>query len=313
MKIKPEKLNKGDTVGVISPSGAVKEKKMLENAGKYFEARGFKVKIAPHALDKKAYLAGEDALRLSDLENFFKDGEVKAIICSRGGYGAFRILNDINYDLIKNNPKIFVGYSDITALLNNFTQKSGLITFHGPLFASDFGGDRVDRYTEDNFWDVITKSTKIPYKFPNPSEYHCIKPGKTRGELFGGNLAIMCGLLGTPYMPDLRGKLLLLEDVGEPLYKIDRMITRLKLAGVFEQVAGVLFAEFSSIIKPGNNDTNRLTVLDVIAELTSELKIPVGYGFPAGHGPQKATLPVGVEYLFDSEEFKLELTEGYLT
>ena len=167
MKIKPEKLKKGDTIGIISPAGAVKEKKLFNNAVKYFENKGYKGKIAPHTLDMKAYLAGEDKNRLADLENFFKDDEIKAILCSRGGYGVFRILDRINFDLIKENPKIFVGYSDITAILCNFTEKSGMVTFHGPLFASDFGKDIIDEYTEYNFWKILTKNTEIPYEFPN--------------------------------------------------------------------------------------------------------------------------------------------------
>ncbi len=313
MKIKPKKLNKGDTIGVISPSGAVKEKKMFENAVKYFETRGYKVKTAPHVLDKKGFLAGEDSHRLSDLENFFRDDEIKAILCSRGGYGAFRILSDINYDLIRNNPKIFVGYSDITALLCNFFRKSGLITFHGPLFVSDFGKDRVDEYTEDSFWRIFGESSEVPLDFPNPFEYHCIKPGKTRGELMGGNLSIICGLLGTPYMPDLTGRILFLEDVGEPLYKIDRMLMQLKLGGVFEKISGLLFAEFSSVSNSDSREENDLAVLDIVSGLAGDLKIPVGYGFPAGHSDKKATFAVGVEYFFNSEEFQLQLTEDYLT
>lgn len=313
MKIKPQKLNKGDTIGVISPSGAVKEIKLFENAVKYFETRGFSIKTAPHALDKREYLAGNDENRLSDLENFFMDDEIKAIFCSRGGYGTFRILNNINYGLIRDNPKIFMGYSDITALLCNFYGKSGLVTFHGPLFASDFGKDEVDEYTENVFWEIFMKNPKIPYEFNNPLRYHCIKPGKAEGTLIGGNLAILCGLLGTPYMPDFSGKILLLEDIGEPLYKIDRMIMQLKLAGVFEKISGLLFSEFSSVINSENTDVNKFNALDVVSELTSDLKIPVGYGFPAGHSDKKATLPIGVSYFFNSEDFQLLLTEEYLS
>ncbi|HSA06430.1 MAG TPA: LD-carboxypeptidase [Candidatus Gastranaerophilales bacterium] len=312
MKIKPQKLNPGDTIGVISPSGALKEEKLFNNAVKYFETKGFKIKTAPHALDKNAYLAGKDCDRLHDLESFFKDEEIKAILCSRGGYGTHRILNSINYDLVRNNPKIFVGYSDITSLLCNFTQKSGLITFHGPLFASDFGKDKTDEYTEESFRKILTKNIEIPYGFENAADYHCIKAGKAEGELLGGNLAILCGLLGTPYFPDFSGKILLLEDIGEHLYKIDRMLMQLKLAGVFEKISGILFAEFSDITGSDNLETNSLCALNIVSELTCDLNIPVGYGFPAGHGFQKATLPFGVEYFFNSNDFKLQLTEDYL-
>lgn len=311
MKIKPEKLKKGDTIGVISPSGAVKEKKMLEKAVNYFENKGYRVKPAPHILDQNAYLAGKDADRLNDLENFFRDKEVKAIVCSRGGYGASRLLDKINYQIIKDNPKIFVGYSDITAFLNVFSQKTDLITFHGPLFVSDFGADRVDSYTEEVFFNLLSKNNKTPFKYPNPIEYHCIIPGEITGELIGGNLAVLCGLVGTPYMPDVEGKILLLEDVGEPLYKIDRMLTQLKLSRVFEKISGLLFAEFSSVLKADNNEVNRYTPLDIVSEITKGMDIPVGYGFPAGHSRQKATLPIGMEYFFNSEDFQLKTVEIY--
>ena len=287
MKTKPQKLNPGDTIGIISPSGAVKETEEFNRAVKYFEARGYKVKVAPHAQDKNNYLAGKDTDRLEDLILFFNDPEIKAIFCSRGGYGMHRILDKIP-DL---PPKIFVGFSDITALLNNLS----FVTFHGPLVASDFGKEKVDPYTEGIFWKALTNNIKI---FPNIYEYHCIKPGIAEGELIGGNLSIICALLGTPYSLDFRGKILLLEDVGEPLYKIDRMLAQLRLAGVFKQVAGILFAEFTDI-----------NALDLINDFCKNLAIPVGYGFPAGHSEHKATLPLGVRYRFDAGKFRLEIME----
>lgn len=289
MKTKPQKLNSGDTIGIISPSGAVKEIEQFNRGVKYFEARGYKIKVAPHALDKNNYLAGKDPDRLEDLISFFNDPEIKAILCSRGGYGMHRILDKIP-DL---PPKIFVGFSDITALLNNLN----FVTFHGPLVASDFGKESIDPYTEDIFWKVMTGNIE---NFPNVYEYHCIKPGIAEGELIGGNLSLICGLMGTPYSLDFHGKILLLEDVCEPIYKIDRMLAQLRLAGVFEQVAGVLFAEFTDV-----------NALDLINEYCKDLNIPVGYGFPAGHSEHKATLPLGVRYRFNAGEFRLEVVEDY--
>lgn len=312
MTIFPEKLKKGDTIGIISPAGVVRDPKIWDTTIKYFENKGYKVKIAPHAGDKNAYLAGKDKDRLSDLINFFKDEEVKAIICSRGGYGTFRFLEKINWEIIKQNPKIFVGYSDITALLNNFVEKSGIVAFHGPLALSDFGREEINKYTEENFWEILEGKAQIPYNFENTNNYECIIEGKTQGELMGGNLTILCGLLGTPYFPDLAGKVLLLEDIGEPLYKIDRMLMQLKLAGVFEKVSGILFGEFTSILESENPDNNKLTPVDIIKELTEGLNIPVGYGFTASHSEQKATLPLGIKYNFDSKDFKLEIIEDYL-
>jgi len=323
MPILPEKLKKGDTIGIISPAGAVKEENLWESTIKYFENKDYKVKIAPHSCDKNAYLAGKDEDRLSDLINFFTDKEIKAILCSRGGYGTFRLLEKIDWEIIRNNPKIFVGYSDITALLNNFVEKSGIVSFHGPLALSDFGVKEKNKYTEENFWNILEGKVKIPYSFENPIKYECIIAGKTQGVLMGGNLVVLCGLLGTPYFPDLTGKILLLEDIGEPLYKIDRMLMQLKLAGVFKKVSGILFGEFTAIAE---SDTlsfsaseasvricqNKLTPANIIKELTDGLNIPVGYGFTASHSTQKATLPLGVKYNFDSADFKLEIIEDYL-
>lgn len=309
MPILAKKLNKGDTIGIISPAGAVKDIPMLEDAIKYFENKGYKVKLSPHICDKNTYLAGRDEDRLSDLMGFFADAEVKAILCSRGGYGTFRLLQNIDWDVIKHNPKIFVGYSDITAMLNNFVEKSGMVCFHGPLAVSDFGKEELNGYTEENFWEILTGEAKIPFSYENPVNYECITAGQTEGTLMGGNLTLLCGLLGTPYFPDLKNKILLLEDVEEPLYKIDRMLMQLKLAGVFEQVSGFLFGEFTSIPESQHKD---LTPVDIIKELAHGFKIPIGYGFPASHAEAKATLPLGVKYGFDSENFRLEIRENYL-
>ncbi|OGH95836.1 MAG: hypothetical protein A2039_08960 [Candidatus Melainabacteria bacterium GWA2_34_9] len=312
MPILPEKLKKGDTIGIISPAGAVKDQNLWNTTIEYFENKGYKIKIATHANDKNTYLAGKDETRLSDLIDFFKDEEIKAIICSRGGYGTFRLLEKIDWEIIKQNPKIFVGYSDITALLNNFVEKSGMIAFHGPLALSDFGVEQINKYTEESFWRILEGKAEIPYSFQNPLNYKCILPGKTQGVLMGGNLAVLCGLLGTPYFPDLSGKILLLEDVGEPLYKIDRMLMQLKLAGVFEKVSGILFGEFTAIIEAETPDVNKLTPVDIIKELAKELNIPIGYGFTASHSSHKATLPLGIKYNFESTDFKFEIIENYV-
>jgi len=311
--IKPEKLQKGDTIGVISPSGAVRENTSLQSAVRYFENKGYKVKIAPHATDRKAYLAGFDKDRLSDLMRFFEDSSIKAVLCSRGGYGAYRLLNSIDYEKIKANTKIFLGYSDITALLGSFLNRSNLVTFHGPLFLSDFGVDSVDEYTEKCFFDILEGNINIPFSYDNPVKYQCITSGEAEGELFAGNLAVLAGLLGTPYFPDLKGKILILEDVGEPLYKIDRMLTQLNLAGVFNEISGLLFGEFTSVTGFDNEEVNKLTPYDVAYEITSDLKIPTGFGFPVSHGKTKATLPLGVNYYFNADTFKLVLNDNFLS
>ena len=310
--IKPHKLSKGDTIGIISPSGAVRNDEYWESAINYFNKNGYKVRLSLHAKDKTGYLAGTDKNRLNDLISFFEDDEIKAIICSRGGYGAYRILPDINYEIIRNNPKIFLGYSDITALNLAFIKKSNLLTFHGPLALSDFGMNKINEYTASSFFNVLEGKLPIPYTYNNPLSYECIKPGNVDGELICGNLAIIAGLLGSPYFPDLTGKILLLEDTGEPLYKIDRMLTQLKIAGILNKISGLIFGEFTSIVQSDNPDVNKLTPIDIIREVLPPVDIPVGYGFPASHGECKATLPLGVKYNFDSTNIRLTLLEEYL-
>jgi len=310
MKNLPQKLNKGDTIGIISPAGSVRDASQFDLCEKFFEKRGYKVKISPNALNQNRYLAGSDAERLDDLMSFFQDDEIKAILCSRGGYGTYRLLDKINFDIIRQNPKIFAGYSDITALLNNFYDKSLLVSFHAPLALSDFGVSAVESYTENNFFEILEGKAKIPYKFQKSPNYRCISEGETEAELMGGNLTVLCGLLGTPYFPSLEEKLLLLEDIGEPLYKIDRMLTQLKLAGVFEKVKGVLFGDFSKTDE--GEKSYKLTVDEIINDILGEYKIPVGYGFSASHEEVKSTLPLGVKYRFNSEDFALEIIENYL-
>jgi len=312
MPVLPQKLIKGDTIGIVSPAGAIKDYKALELTKNYFESQGYKVKVAPHAMYKKAYLAGKDNDRLADLLSFIADPEIKAIFCSRGGYGSFRLLENIDWNLMRNNPKIIVGYSDITALLNNFAQKSDMVSFLGPLALPDFGVKELDKYTEENFWKIIEGRAEIPFSYENPVNYQCLNSGIAQGVLIGGNLSILCGLLGTPYFPNVEGKIILIEDIAEPLYKIDRMLMQLKLAGVFNKVSGVLFGEFTSIVQSDDPEINKLTPVNIINEVIGDFNIPIGYGFASSHDTKKATLPLGIKYNFDSENFKLEIAEAYI-
>lgn len=299
--IRPSKLNKGDTIGIISPAGVVRDENLWNNAIEYIKSKGFNIKVSPNAKRQNDYLAGDDHQRLNDLMDFFKDEEINAIICSRGGYGSMRILNDIDYNVIKNNPKIFIGYSDITALHCAFNKKANLTTFHGPLFISDFAKNQINEYTEKTLFEILTNP--YSHNYTNPHEYQCINEGQTEAELIGGNLAVITSLLGTKYFPDLENKILFLEDIAEPVYKIDRMLTQLKLSGNLDKISGLLFGEFTEITEPKEE------IINLIKKETQNLKIPIGFGFPCGHGSSKATLPLGVKYYFNSADFKLEIIE----
>jgi len=311
--IKPAKLSPGDTIGIISPSGAIKDKSFIENTANFFTGKGYNVRVSSNAANKNAYFAGKDSERLSDLTSFFEDREIKGIFCSRGGYGCARILSGIDYNLIKRNPKIFLGYSDITALLLSFYKNLSIVTFHGPLAVADFGRGETNKFTEEYLFKILEGKLPLPHIFNNPFQYECINAGEAEGVLLAGNLSLICSLIGTPYLPDLKNKILLIEEIGEPLYKIDRMLMQLKLSGILNNLKGLLFGEFSSVVKSEDQSVNTLEPIDIIKELTQDVNIPIGYGFPCGHSQTKATLPLGINYYFNSSDFKLELREEYLS
>ena len=301
-KLKPKALKTGDTIAIISPSGYVSYPEKFELAKKYFENKGFNVKIFNNAKNCNRYLAGSDEERLCDLHSAFLDKEVNAILTSRGGYGAARILDKIDYSIIKNNPKIFCGYSDITALHSAIYKNTGLITFHGPFALFDFGTENIDKYTEENFFTNLTQNN-TNYYLKNAFDYTCINEGNIQGELIGGNLCVLTSLLGTNFQPNFENKIIYLEDVNEPLYKIDRMLTQLKLCGVFEKAKGVLVGKFSS----AQDDFHK-----EVEKLLEELNIPCGYGFSATHELNKTTLPLNIEYNIDFKTGNIKIAENYL-
>ena len=301
-KIKPKMLQKGDTIAIISPSGYVSYQEKFEVAKQYFEDKGYKVKIFPNAKNKNNYLAGSDDERLQDLQDAFSDNNVKMILTSRGGYGAARIIDKIDYSIIKDNPKIFCGYSDITAFHSAIYKKTGLITFLAPFALADFGVENVDKYTEESFWNIFN-SNFLNENLKNAFEYTCINKGIIEGELIGGNLCVLTSILGSEFKPDFENKILYIEDVNEPLYKIDRMLTQLKLNKVFEKVKGILVGKFSSDETDFDNK---------ILDLLKEIKIPCGYGFSATHETNKATLPLNVNYKIDFSKGQVSLLENYL-
>lgn len=289
-KITP--LKKGDTIAIISPAGPIRDAKALNKAVLYLESNGYKVKVSSNALLQEDYLAGDDDFRFKDLLEAFENPEIIAILCSRGGYGCARLLDKIDYDLISKNPKIFLGHSDITAFLNNFP----IPTFHAPMALGDFGVDEVDAITEKSFFEVL-EGLKAPYIYKAKNSFKVINQGKANGKLIGGNLSILTSLLGTKYAPDFKGKILLLEDLNEPLYKIDRMLTQLKFADVFENILGLVIADF------GETVVSQEFLRSFVPEK------PAFIGFYASHSTSKYTLPLGVEYDLDAGKGNLTLVD----
>jgi muramoyltetrapeptide carboxypeptidase len=308
--IKPKRLKAGDTVAVIAPaSGLSKESfdKALEN----LESLGLKTKVGKSARGVKGFLAATDKERLDDLHAAFADSEIAGVWCVRGGYGAARLLPAIDYDLIRKNPKILIGYSDITSLHLAISQNTGLVTFHGPVAASE-----LSDYTKNHVTNALMNPS-APYKI-ELSEYNkaqtsnlfkteTIVGGKARGRLVGGNLSLLSALAGTPYaLAGLRGKILFIEDVGEQPYRIDRMLTQLRQSANLTSLAGIALGIFEDC-NPRTKDTQSL--LDVLKDRLGDLKIPVVYGLSFGHIRDQFTLPVGIEAELDADNATMTLLE----
>ena len=306
---KPKRLNKKDVIGIISPASSPDEFSRIERGVKYLESLGYRVKVGENINKNYGYLAGTDEERISDLHNMFKDKEVKAIFSIRGGYGAFRLLDKINYTLIRNNPKIFVGYSEITSLQMAFLEKAGLITFAGPMVAVDFY-EEVSPFTNEMFWATITSNKSIgKIKYPTDQIASNVRKGNASGRVVGGNLAVFTALLGTNYFPNLTSKILLLEDIGELPYKVDRMLNQLRLAGAFKKIRGIILGRF---VDCNEHDPNKktLTLGEVIDQYISTLKVPSIYAFPHGHIKDFVTIPFGLKVNLNATKGAVEFTES---
>ncbi len=308
--IKPKRLRKGDLIGVISPASSPNELERIEKGVKYLEGLGYKVDVGKNVGKVHGYLAGTDEERLDDLHSMFSNKDVKAIFNVRGGYGSGRLLDKINYGLIKRNPKIFVGYSDITALQMAFLKKTGLVTFAGPMVAVDFASDNVDPFTEENFWKIITSSKKIgKINNPNNEKFYTLSKGRGEGSLIGGNLALLISLMGTDYQPHFNNSILLLEDIGEDPYRIDRMFYQLKYAKVFSKIKGVILGRFVDCYIKDKTQSS-LTLNDVISDYLEELKIPVLYNVKHGHIKENLTIPWGLKTKINTSRCFIEITES---
>lgn len=312
--IKPERLKKGDTIGLITPSSAI-SRQSFDNTLKNMTELGFRVKYSPNMRVRKGFLAGTDAQRTADLHAMFADSEVSGIFCARGGYGSARLLPYLDYELIKTNAKVFIGYSDITALHFGIFKNSGLVTFHGPVGASDFT-DFTTRCFEKAVLKgkgnvEIEQAKEDREKEEDQFKLRVISEGKNEGKLVGGNLSLVSSLTGTPYDLDFAGKMVFLEEVGESPYRIDRMLTQLLLAGKLQKAAGIALGVFNDCdYKPADPDFGDTTSLwEVLSERLGNLGIPVIYGLSFGHVANNATLPMGVNAELDTGKASLQLLE----
>lgn len=301
--IKPKRLKLGDTLGVIAPSSALPDH-VVERAIKNLEGLGFKLQLGKNVRAKNGYLAGTDEQRLEDLHWAFSNKEIDGVWCIRGGYGATRILPKVDFNLIKKNPKIFIGYSDITALHVAIYQKTGLVTFHGPVGTSDYND-----FTKSNALNILMNPTP-QYKLNHAAEnlknesnlfkVEVITKGQCQGQLIGGNLSLLSAMDGTPYaLKNLKGKILFMEDIDERPYRIDRMLTQMLQSHDFTQLAGIALGVFEDC-NP-KTDENSLSLIECLKDRLGNLGIPVIYGLSFGHISHQFTLPMGIEARLDTE------------
>lgn len=285
--IKPKKLQQGSTISIVAPAGNV-DKNKLQVGINYLEKLGYKVKLGKYLFNQNKYLAGTDEERVFDINQAFADTETDAIICARGGYGAIRLLDKLDFITIRNSPKIFCGYSDITALSAIMLKKTGLITFSAPMIQSDFSDEEIDNFTENNFWKTLT-SDKITIEPNNPKFY---SNGTAQGITFGGNLATLVSLAGIDFIPDEKF-ILFAEDINEEVYKIDKYFRQLLNIQKFRQnISGIALGDFIGI-------DNEIWLDSLFSELANELRIPVISGYPISHSRHKATVPYGAKAILN--------------
>ena len=300
---KPARLQKGDKVGVITPGSAMSSedfKQALEN----IESLGLVPVPAKYANTKYGFLGGTDFQRLSDLHQVFSDPQLKGVICARGGYGTGRLLHNIDYDLIRRNPKVLLGFSDITALLNSIYKETGLVCFHGPVAASE-----LTAFTKASLTGQLFEGAKLDLQ---AVDGYTIKGGAAQGKLVGGNLSLITSLMGTKYEMNLNKKVVIVEDVGESPYRVDRMLTQLVSSGALKNARGLVFGTFNGcdIDTDDPENAKEFTLKQVLKDRCVGLKIPVYYGMNFGHIDDNATLPIGIKVAFDANKGTLKSLEG---
>ncbi|HKB86513.1 MAG TPA: LD-carboxypeptidase [Ignavibacteriaceae bacterium] len=310
-RILPRRLKTGDTLGLIAPGSYITGKE-LNDSIKSLNELGFNVVYTNNILSKNGYFSGSDKQRASDLNQMFYRDDVAGIICARGGYGCTRILPLLNYNVISTNPKVFIGYSDVTSLLYGLYKETGLVCFHGPVGISTYN-DFTDDYFRKTLMDPEeTTILKNPVPESGDEEYQplTIKDGVVRGELIGGNLSVAVSLIGTPYDIDTGGRIIFLEEMEEDPYRIDRMLTQMRMAGKFDRAAGIALGVFKDC-KPSEKSSfdSSFTLIEVLKSRLGDLNIPVVYGMSFGHVKNKFILPVGIKAELDASKQTITLLE----
>jgi len=310
-RVRPKALGPGDRVALVAPSGALLEPDDLRRAEELCAALGFEPRLAPHASSRHGYLAGTDDERAADLNAALSASDVAAVWCLRGGYGVHRILHRVDFDALRDHPKAVIGFSDITALLLAITGRTGLVSFHGPVARNP-----LTAFSREH-WELVLTAPRpagllrlrpppAGVTVPVDGRVTGIVPGVAEGPLFGGNLTILAGLAGTPFFPDLAGAVLFLEDIDEDLYRVDRALAQLRLAGALDSVAGVAVGQFTGLRRVSGS--GGLGLEEVLLEHLGR-SVPLALGFPFGHVDDQWTLPIGTRARLDTGAGTLELLE----
>jgi muramoyltetrapeptide carboxypeptidase len=286
--IRPPRLKPGDTIGIVAPAGPF-DRKIFAQGLHVLQSMGFQTRVPEEIFEKRGYLAGSDENRAGLVMRLFEDPGVNALVCARGGFGSLRTLPLLDFDTIRQNPKVIVGHSDMTALLAAITAKSGLVTFHGPLVTTLANAPETTRST---LLKAISSSTIVELK---PAQGIALKAGRASGRMIGGNLTTLCHMLATPFEPKFESHILLFEDRGEAPYRIDRMLSQMKLAGCFKGIAGVVLGSFE--------DCGSLNgVFKIFEEHFKDIPVPILAGFDIGHGLQNMTIPFGLDASLDTDK-----------
>ena len=285
----PPRLALGDTIGLVAPASSTERPERIDEVIAHLKAQGFAVKPSANLRRRTGYLAGTDAERAADFNAAFADPKVKAVFALRGGYGSCRILSLLDYDLIRANPKPFIGYSDITALHHAILVKSGLVTYHGPNANEAFlpGNNAAFRRA---LMDPVQNSMIFSREKKGGADTRLVVTGCVTGRLLGGNMTCLLRLLGTPYAPDFKGAILFLEDIGEKAYRIDGMFTQLRLAGVLSQIAGLILGRFDH-----TDPKEQARITTYLDEEAKRIDIPCISHAPVGHFPEQVVMPIGMQ------------------
>ena len=314
---KARPLEPGDQIALVAPSRTASPE-LVQASKSYLERRGYKVLLGEHLCHAYHYLAGPDKDRAADLMGAFADPDIRAVFCARGGYGSGRILPLLDYELLARSPKILLGFSDTTALLLALYRTIGLVGFTGALTDYDLSAPAPDTVLESSLWRSLCSPQPLGRLPVESLELRVLQHGRATGPLVPANLALLCSLMGTPFSPDLTGAILLLEDVDEYPYRIDRMLNQLRLGGVIARAGGIVFGSFRDCFTPEEMEHSP-TLEEMVADLIDAVEIPIVCGFPFGHQPRRLVprwalvLPVGVAATLDTAGPHLPIDEAALS